>query len=35
MEWKHRRDRTKAEMKKTETKAGTNYWFMAAAIAVA
>ncbi|ADQ65911.1 hypothetical protein C499_11933 [Halogeometricum borinquense DSM 11551] len=35
MNWKHRRDRTKAESKKEETKTGTKWSFIAAAVGAA
>ena len=35
MNWQHKRNRTKAEAKKTETTAGTRWDFIAAAIVAA
>lgn len=35
MGWKHRRDRTKAEAKKTEPKAGADETFLAAMVIAA
>ncbi|EMA44975.1 hypothetical protein C449_09969 [Halococcus saccharolyticus DSM 5350] len=35
MEWQHRRNRTKAEKKNDEPRSGTDWSFVAAAIAVA
>ncbi len=35
MNWKHTRDRTKAQAKKTETTTGTDWSFIAAAAVVA
>jgi hypothetical protein len=35
MQWMHRRDRSKAQQKKEETRSGTRWSFVAAAVAVA
>jgi hypothetical protein len=35
MNWKHRRDRTKAEAKNEETQTGTNWSFIAATLVAA